>query len=114
MNRAAGDDNASDHPRGSASLGADLPVRRAGMVGTSFYEPLPVGLSDLIEDSAVIEMRFLGLLPVANNLSEGEELHVREPVCVFREDLFVLRAKIALGGKRPKKRISMTAESSIR
>src|SRR5437870_9775435 len=86
------------HDGSRASLGADLPVRRAGMVGTSFYEPLPVGLSDLIEDSAVIEMRFLGLLPVANNLSEGEELHVREPVCVFREHLFVLRAKIAFGG----------------
>src|SRR2546425_12774350 len=75
----------SNGGRGSRGSGCKTPShpwqtipRRAGIVGTSFYEPLPVGLSDLIEDSAVIEMRFLSLLPVANNLSEGEELHVRE------------------------------------
>jgi len=56
------------------------------------------GLIDFIEDAAVVEVGLLCLLPVAHNLSEGEELHVWELLRVFRQRFFVLRAEVVLGG----------------
>src|SRR3989442_10830044 len=79
----------SNGGRGSRGSGCKTPShpwqtipRRAGIVGTSFYEPLPVGLRDLIEDPAVIQMRFFSLLPVPNHLSERAELPAPELVLI--------------------------------
>src|SRR5712691_7103902 len=56
-----------------------------------------VGLINLVENPAVGEVDFVGLLPVANDLGQSEQFHFGEAVGVFFRDGFGARAVIMPG-----------------
>src|ERR1017187_5644569 len=61
------------------------------------HEPVS-GLEDLVKDAAVGEMRFLRLLPAAENLVHRDEFHRAELAGIFRRGLFRTRTvKIPAG-----------------
>src|SRR2546425_13296116 len=52
----------------------------------------PVGLTDLVEDTAVVEVRFLSLLPAAKQFVDGEQFYFRELARKFLGHRFESRA----------------------
>src|SRR5437879_4437629 len=51
-----------------------------------------VGLTDLVEDTAVVEVRFLSLLPAAKQFVDGEQFHSRKLTGILLDDRFESRA----------------------
>ena len=54
---------------------------------------------ELIEDTAVVEVNLLRLLPAAEHLVDGEEIHLGELPDVLGRDLGIARPVVVLAGE---------------
>src|SRR5262245_27007358 len=76
---------------------SQLEGRDEGQPGTAVFSRRLFHV-DLVEDAAVLEVRLLCLLPTAEHLVDGDDLHVHELLGMLGEHGGVARPVVVLGG----------------